>query len=349
MGPWGEGRRPPSRSDSTYRQSFQRPGYRFAYRFMLHIDFNLLGHLAVLLQTRSVSQAALRLGISQPAMSRSLAELREIFGDQLLVRTRNGMLPTRRAEELAGPLQKWLADAASMVVPQAFDPGRLVRRFRIVAGIYGVRAVIAPALIALLDYAPGIAVDVLAEGGDARARLASGEADLVIADTQPDPQLLHDRLLLAEGYACVVRVGHPLFALADARPPSLEDLCRWPHIAVGATDSGPLVRALERTGSLRPPIATLPFADAAVALVAASDAILLLAESAAHRAASSGLRSIPAPAELGPFELRAIWHNRNHHDPALHWLIDLLGRHCLASFADDRCLAGDAAILEAAE
>ena len=333
MGPWGEGRRPPSRSDSTTSASFQGAGFRFAYRFMRHIDLNLLGHLAVLLQTRSVSQAALRLGISQPAMSRSLAELRELLGDPLLVRTRNGMLPTRRAEELMRPLQQWLADATSMVVPEAFDPSRLVRRFRIGAGAYGVRAVIAPALSPLLEAAPGVAIDVTADGGDARARLAAGEADLMITDTPPDPQLLHDRLLLVESFACVVRDGHPLSATAQAQPPSLEAMAAWPHIAIGTGEqaSDPLARALETIGIQRSPVATLPFADAAVALVASCDAVLPLPEAAARRAAAGGLGLFAAPAELGRFELRALWHNRNHRDPALHWLVDLLAGHCGAS------------------
>jgi DNA-binding transcriptional LysR family regulator len=318
---------------------------------MRHIDLNLLGHLAVLLQTRSVSQAALRLGMSQPAMSRSLAELRTLFGDPLLVRTRNGMLPTRRAEELGGPLQQWLAEANSMVLPEAFDPARLVRRFRIGAGAYGVRAVIAPTLTSLLEAAPGIAIDVIADGGDTRARLASGEADLVIADARPDPQLLHDRLLLAEGYACVVRDGHPLLTLAEARPPSLDDVGRWPHIAIGAGEEAcdPLARALEATVGRRWPVASLPFAEAAVALVAESDAVLLLPETAARRVASCGLGLIPAPDELGTFELRALWHNRNHHDPALHWLVERLARRCQIPGAAGVYPHATVAILEAAE
>jgi len=318
---------------------------------MRHVDLNLLGHLAVLLQTRSVSQAALRLGISQPSMSRSLAELRNLFGDPLLVRTRNGMLPTRRAEELVGPLQQWLAQAASIVLSDAFEPGRLVRRFRIAAGSYAVRRVIAPALTAVLEVAPGIAIDVIADGGDARARLASGEADLMIADTRPDPQLLHDRMLLVESFVCAVRAGHPLLAIARARPTSLDDLGRWPHIAIGAGEetSDPLARAFEATGVRRPPIATLPFADAALALVAASDAVLLLPQADAGRAASSGLSLIVPPDALGPLELRALWHNRNHYDPGLHWLVALLARHCRPPFAADADPDGAAAILEAAE
>ena len=122
---------------------------------MHQIDLNLLAHLAVLLQTRSVTQAALRVGISQPAMSRSLARLRHLLGDPLLVRTRNGMLPTKRAEELIEPLQQWLTEAGLIVLPPGLEPRRLIRRFRIAASDHGVRTLVAPALAAIMNGARG--------------------------------------------------------------------------------------------------------------------------------------------------------------------------------------------------
>ena len=83
-------------------------------------ELRLLTSLEALLETRSVSQAADRLGVSQPAMSRTLARLRDQLGDPLLVRSRGGMVPTPRAEALAGPLRRWLTQGEDLLRPDAF-------------------------------------------------------------------------------------------------------------------------------------------------------------------------------------------------------------------------------------
>ena len=101
---------------------------------MLDFDLNLLAHLAALVETGSVTGAARRVGISQPAMSRSLSRLRVLLGDPLLVRTRGGMILTRRAEELAVPLRAWLIQAESFVATPAFEASAIDRPLRLIAG-----------------------------------------------------------------------------------------------------------------------------------------------------------------------------------------------------------------------
>ena len=98
--------------------------------------------LALLLQTKSVTRTALRLGLSQPSVSRSLAHLREILGDPLLVRSGGGMELTRRAEELAGPIEQWLQTTSSLLQPQTFDPAGMQRAFRVASTDFGVLAVL---------------------------------------------------------------------------------------------------------------------------------------------------------------------------------------------------------------
>lgn len=314
---------------------------------MQQIDLNLLGQLAVLLQTRSVTQAAARLGISQPALSRSLAELRRLFGDPLLVRTRGGMLLTRRAEELVKPLQDWLAVAGSLVLPEGLNPARLTRRFRIIAAEPAVTAVLAPALAAILAAAPGVGIDILPQGGDPRERLTAGEADLFLGAPSPDRHLIHDRLLRREELLCVLRNGHPLLAAAATSELRLADLLRWPQVRV-APDPGsdpPPAKGFHRRV-----LATLPSLVGAGVLLSRSDAVALVPASAARLVKDDpGLAVLPAPAELGVWEHWALWHNRTHRDPAVQWLIDLLARHCqpMPSAANDLQLAPH--ILAAAE
>ena len=317
---------------------------------MHEIDLNLLAHLAVLLQTRSVTQAAQRFGISQPAMSRSLARLRRLLGDPLLVRTRNGMLPTKRAEEMAEPLQHWLAEASLIVLPPGLEPRRLIRRFRIAASDHGVHSLVAPALGAIREAAPAVAIDLIPDSGDARATLAAGEADLVLTSLRPDRHLVHDRLLLSEAFVCVARVGHPLLRRAAAGRLGLDDLMQWPHVGLSAGEqrADPVSRLLAARGLERRIVATLPYFGAAAPLLAGTDALALLPAGAARQCAfDPRLEAVPAPAELGRFEQWALWHNRTHRDPAIHWLVDQLARHCEARPAVADGIAEPA--LEAAE
>ena len=304
---------------------------------MLDFDLNLLVHLSVLVETRSVTAAAERLGISQPAMSRSLARLRDMLGDPLLVRTRGGMLPTRRAEELAEPLRDWLADAARMVSPPCIEPSRIDRRFRLIASEYGLRTVIAAALPSILEAAPGVAIDVLPPEADDQARLASGAADLVLTGAEPDRRLVHDRLVRSEPYVSVARADHPLrIAARSGRPPALAQLILWPHVGIGGRGADPVARAMRLHGLDQRIVATFPYFTAAADLLAASDALMLLPAAAAEEAVRDPrLAVFEGPDDLDPFELWLVWHNRSHRDPATLWLVDRIAAACSAPAAAD--------------
>lgn len=86
------------------------------------LDLNLLKALDALLDERSVTRAADRLALTQPAVTGMLNRLRESFDDPLFVRAQRGIVPTLRAEQLAMPVKQLLADVEGMLQPQAFDP-----------------------------------------------------------------------------------------------------------------------------------------------------------------------------------------------------------------------------------
>src|SRR4051812_31516925 len=109
------------------------------------LDLNLLLALQVLLEERSVTRAARRLNVSQPAMSAALARLRDYFDDELLVAHGKRMHPTAHAERLAGPVAQLLGDIDGLLTANArFDPRETRRRFVIVASDYITTAVIGP-------------------------------------------------------------------------------------------------------------------------------------------------------------------------------------------------------------
>lgn len=296
-----------------------------------HIDLNLLRTLALLLQTRSVSATARRLGASQPTASRSLARLRELFDDPLLIRTNHGMELTRRGEDLIAPLQEWLTTTNALFAAQSFDPSSLERRFRIASTDFGVTAVLSPALARLHTLAPGIVIDVMAFSDAMFTKLTSGEIDLIVTGMDPDLSTTYSRRLFTEASACVTRAGHPLLAETGGARLSLDQFLAWPHISILVGEGG-----FDRINALlgdhaprRKVIATLPYFQAAPSLLGTSDAIMTLPARAARRLArDADLAVLEAPPEIPTFDYWVLWHERSRRDPATLWIVDLLAASC---------------------
>src|SRR5258708_20335439 len=109
-------------------------------------DLNLLIVFDAVMQERSVTRAGSRIGLSQPAMSHALNRLRYMLKDELFVRTPDGMVPTPRAETLAGPLRSALSEMQLALEPVAFDPAAPDPRFTLV--LNNNAAVVLPAPLA---------------------------------------------------------------------------------------------------------------------------------------------------------------------------------------------------------
>src|SRR6202000_2999408 len=98
------------------------------------LDLNLLRVFDVMLEERSVTRAGSRLGMSQSAVSHALNRLRHTLGDELFVRTSEGMRPTARAIEIGPSVRSALANLQSALTPPDFEPATARRRFNVVAG-----------------------------------------------------------------------------------------------------------------------------------------------------------------------------------------------------------------------
>jgi DNA-binding transcriptional LysR family regulator len=197
----------------------------------LHIntlDLNLLRVFDVLLEERSVTRAGARLGLSQSAVSHSLKRLRESLGDELFVRSREGMQPTLRARELGAQVHAGLSQLQAAFAPPAFDPALTTRRFVISAGSYAC-AVLAPALVERMTIeAPDAQLAITAADGDVLERLDSRRVDFVIGGVASAPDRLAYESLLKETLVWVVRADSP-----HARgPDALEDVMAMPHVIV---------------------------------------------------------------------------------------------------------------------
>ena len=193
------------------------------------LDLNLLVALDALLATRSVSRAADRLNLSQPAMSAALGRLRDYFHDEILVVQGKRMHPTAFAESLHPQLLATLGGIDELVsTSTVFDPATSERSFRIAASDYIIAAVLAPLVGRLANAAPGIRIDFIVPGDAIHQQLDEGKLDLVvtpedfIARDQPADLLFEERLVAA-GWS-----GNPLFQ----RALSEEDFYAHGHVAV---------------------------------------------------------------------------------------------------------------------
>src|SRR5687767_12711419 len=140
------------------------------------VDLNLLLALDALLRERSVTRAGAVLGLSQPATSHALARLRELFGDELLVRRSNDMEPTAFAESLVAPLAEALARVEALLwSDRAFDPATSDREF-VIAVTDFVEATLVPAALPRLGLGPRLRLRLRLLGSELPERaLADGE------------------------------------------------------------------------------------------------------------------------------------------------------------------------------
>src|SRR5271170_3883676 len=146
-------------------------------------DLNLLIVFDAVMQERSVTRAGSRIGLSQPAMSHALTRLRHMLKDDLFVRTPDGMVPTPRAEALAGPLRAALRDMQLALEPESFAPQTATRRFVVAANNYAAVVLVPHLLMHASDAAPGVRLVVRPTGTlNVPEMLDRGELDLAIGN-----------------------------------------------------------------------------------------------------------------------------------------------------------------------
>jgi DNA-binding transcriptional LysR family regulator len=286
----------------------------------------LLPALRLLLEERSVTRAAQRAGMSQPAMSRVLARLRRLLGDDLLVRGPAGSAPTARALVLAEALPAALDEVARVIQPPRFDPAAAEARFTITTVDY-VALVLLPAVVARVRReAPGIELDIRTVGGsDLAGALGQGAADLLIgAKNEFDGRGgFYRQRLFDEDYACLMSRR----AAAGWKALTLDAYLAMPHALVTITGRGGGVidAALERAGRSRRIALRIQNFLAAPWIVAGTDlAIILPRRLAEHIAKPAGLAIFDLPVALGTLTLAQVWHARRHRDPAHAWLREVV-------------------------
>jgi DNA-binding transcriptional LysR family regulator len=192
------------------------------------LDLNLLVALDALLREASVSRAAMRIGLSQPATSHALRRLRELIGDPLLVRTGARMELTPRALALRAPLAQTLDQVRALFVPDDFDAARSERQFRLMMPDLAVELLMPPLMEKITQQAPHVTIDVVPWRGSAifTAEFAR-TIDMVISIGNAFKGF-HRQLLYTDADALAVRRGHPVGTRLKQR----EAFLKARHVAV---------------------------------------------------------------------------------------------------------------------
>ncbi|MDM0078657.1 LysR family transcriptional regulator [Variovorax sp. J2P1-59] len=292
----------------------------------MRYDLNLLPIFVALLEERSVTRAADRLGMTQSALSNALTRLRTVLQDPLFIRERYGMRPTPKAEALAPALTSALAALDTVVLgQQAFDPSRADQLITIAPNSY-VEFVFVPALTARLRaQAPGIRLRTLPFGVDIAATgVSSGTTAMVLGRITDAPDNLVVQHIADDGLACVVRADHPKVGkkITKAQYERMKHVNLLP--AGGRLRAG-LFQALERGGLKRDVAVTVTHFMSIPEIVAATDYCATLPKLICRRLADDArLKVLPAPVDLGTFPMQMAWHVRYRHDPAHVWLRNLV-------------------------
>lgn len=288
------------------------------------VDLNLLLTLETLLSERNVTKAALRLHLSQPAVSAQLNRLRELFDDPLLLPGRRGMTPTAKALDLLAPLRVSLDQLRqTMQSHKDFYPGRAEMTVSIACTDYIEAAVVAPLVLALRQQAPGLRIAVRHyQPAQLEQQLQSGEVDIVLATPGAHHAHLRSCHLFDESYVLIGRHGHP----ALQGRVSVEDFVKLEHVMVspsGGSFTTPIDEALAAFGHQRKAVMSaasfllLPRIVATSDLVALAPRRLLLGESAQ-------LAVVELPWLAEQFEVSLLWHERSHGHAGHRWIRDVI-------------------------
>ena len=284
------------------------------------VDLNLLVALRVLLEERSVTRAAARLRLGQPAVSGALARLRDLLGDELLVRVGRSMQPTPRAEALLERVTDILDRTETLLWPQKpFDPQSLRSEIKITLGDYEEIVLLPELARRLAAEAPGVSIRVQSLSSDSRAQLDKGDTDLWITPFDQRALDLPHETVLEDRW---VGVGCAKAWPEDAKHRG-RDLPR-PGLVVRAAPKGAFPRSSTFSRHrYQDPFEVLLVAASSASipfLVAGTRRVAVMPERLARTLArAAGIRILPWKG-MPPIHRVVQWHPRNDNDPFSRWV-----------------------------
>lgn len=278
--------------------------------------------LHLLLDSQSVTRTAERLCTTPSTVSKTLNQLRDLLGDQLLYRQGNQLLLTPFAERLGPTLHRLLSELNNLTSQDGFDPETWQGQLRFALRESSMVWPMGPILGQLMQEVPGLVPDLWNKDEQGLTALAAGKLDFVILphdQSQPLPRqpglvwetLREDRLV------CLLRADHP----ALDKPWDLDAYLSWRHIAIRDQElANPFFeQSLAQLQVRRQIGATLPDFGSASALLRQSDLILTAIEGWALQSAALGLAIRPVPFDYGAVTHSLVWYGPAGEEPAQRW------------------------------
>lgn len=283
----------------------------------LDLDGNTLVTFLTVLEENSVSKAAIRLNVSQSAISHTLEKLRNAFNDPLFVRDGRGIVPTEKAKSLEVPVTNVLRELKSLTYSQAFEPSQAQLEFTIAANDFAVMYVFPKLLNQLSAEGVDLRLNFIPSGlptnNPSRAR--SSRCQLLITPAPPEGKDFIAKELLESDMVCFYDS-----ALREA-PKTWDEFIasRYVEVKFSETESSMMVLQPFDMTKLNAPSVTVSNFGALHSFIKGSDLITTQLSVISHYTLTD-LDSSPLPFPTNPVKLYMVWHQHDHQDPAHMWL-----------------------------
>jgi enoyl-CoA hydratase/carnithine racemase len=330
---------------SLATQVDQKTGYRFeieAYNRLVTTEdrregilsfnekrspvFKGLFTLQVLLQTKSTSQAAEQLNVTQPAISASLKKLREYFNDELLIKHNKHMILTSHAAQIEADLNRLISEVDNFVMRTGvFDPSKSQRKFKLLGSDYIGSILLAPLMPALFKQAPNIKIDFQHSDDTTASLLNTGKADIAFAPST----------VITEPMEAIELFDEDLVLLADNRHPILdaeltkEKITSASHISidlVSVPHTNTVTRIMNTMGVNLDESINISSFSVGMEMLVGTELVCIIHKRLAEKALSHlPLRFVPLPKEmhkLTQVSYSIYFSSSRKHDPGINWLVE---------------------------
>ena len=288
-----------------------------------NLDLNLLVTLFALLEEKNVTRAAHRINLSQPATSRALARLRDMFKDPLLVKGAQGMVLTARAHELHQPLQHLLSDINAIISPPSLNPATMEGEIVIATRDYELAAILPSVINQIAVESPHLKIRIIPLIGDDLSSLENHNVDFILTATESKSATLHRYTIFKENYVClaardnvIVRKGMSLKNYLEAR----HCLVTISGFGLGIVDT-----LLAEKGLKRNIVVRVPHFLAVSHIIAGSNLIVTLPRRLGELLCQQEkITLMKPPFQIPHFSVYLYWHARNQNHPIHRWVRKLI-------------------------
>lgn len=287
---------------------------------MRNQELNLLTVFDAIMTEGSITRAAERLAMTQPAVSNAVARMRIAWRDELFIKHGRNIRPTQHAQNLWAQIRQPLKDLNEAVSPSRFDPATAKRTFRVATADIIVDIAWQPMRQLIEQYAPGIklySVPYTIVNGE--ELLNDAEVDLVFGAMVSMPGLINSEYLFNSKFVCAMRKDHPL----AKRPMSVDEFSNADHLMVSLSGDpyGFTDQVMAQHGLRRKVAMTVNHFSVIGSLLADSNLIAIVPSSAVEKDVCEGRLTVTqTPIELPQTQIACFWHKRQEYDPGLIWL-----------------------------